>query len=85
MSNPTPRRDMNITPRKLQLIALAMSLYLFLIVWPATDFIRLYYADDPDAFSGRRLLTALASAIAFGCYAQWQMRRLVFRKIAPSK
>lgn len=75
-----PNRDMAITRTKLQKIAAAMSLYLFFVLWPATDWVRLTFADDANAFSPSRMVTALLCAAAFGVYAQWQMKRLVFKE-----
>lgn len=76
----TPNRDMAVTRAKLQKIAVAMSLYVFLVLWPATDWVRLTFADDANAFSPSRMITALLCAISFGVYAQWQMQRLVFKE-----
>ncbi len=70
-------RKMNLGLRHLQLAALGMSAYLFLIIWPAIDLVRMHFAADPNAFSINRLFTALSIAVVFGFYAQWQMKRLV--------
>lgn len=78
--SPTPNRDMAVTRAKLQKIAAGMSLYLFFVLWPVTDWVRLTFADDANAFSASRMITALLCAMGFGVYAQWQMQRLVFKK-----
>lgn len=66
----------SISPKQIRLIATAMGFYILLILWPAFDLCRLIYANDPNAFSAQRAMTAAIVAIVFSLYANWQMGRL---------
>lgn len=67
---------MNISHRRIRLIALAMGLYSLLIIWPAIELLRQHYAHADDVFAASRLYYAALISTLFGFYAYWQMKRL---------
>lgn len=73
-------RHFAVNPHKIRLIAIAMGLYILLVMWPVFDLCRLLLAADPLAFTLQRGMYAVATAIAFSFYANWQMGRLCLRK-----
>jgi hypothetical protein len=76
----TISRHFAVNPHKIRLIAIAMGLYILLVMWPIFDLCRLLLAADPLAFSLHRGAYAAATAILFSFYANWQMGRLCLRK-----
>jgi hypothetical protein len=68
-----------VSSYQIRLIAIAMGLYISLIMWPVFDLCRLLLAADPMAFSLQRGIYVAATAIVFSLYAYWQMARLCLR------
>lgn len=73
-------RNFAVSSYKIRLIAIAMGLYIILVIWPAFDLCRQLLAADPLAFSLQRGISAAATAIVFSLYAYWQMAHMCLRK-----
>lgn len=73
-------RHFAVSSYQIRLIAIAMGLYILLIMWPVFDLCRLLLASDPLAFSLQRGIYVTATAIVFSLYAYWQMARLCLPK-----
>ncbi|MBQ0760942.1 MAG: hypothetical protein KBT72_14895 [Zhongshania sp.] len=73
-------RHFDVSPHKIRLIAIAMGVYILLVMWPAFDLCRLLLAADPFAFSLQRGMYVTATATVFSLYAYWQMARLCLGK-----
>lgn len=80
MTTDVTTRHFAVNPRKIRLIAIVMGLYIALVMWPAFDLCRLFFAADPRAFSLQRGAYAAGFAVVFSLYAYWQMARLCLLK-----
>lgn len=62
--------------RRLRMAAALMAVFIVAVIWPAFELARLLLANDANAFSVERGLTAAAVATIFFFYSYWQMKRL---------
>lgn len=77
-----PRRFL-AEPKVIDLITLALSAYLLLVIYPAYGVLRIVWTGDSSAFSLGGVATALLTAALFAVCARWTIRRYLTLKSKP--